>query len=703
MRIIKYELYKLFHTKMFVLILAAAFGLNLYIAMSTNNEVFGGENRIQKFVYEETAGMTLDEAYSYTSTLLSETEEEYFTSTDFDEELWVRRSVLNKAVSEIKTLLDYDEYLNNIELEAQRMTSVSIFADKNSFSYRNISKTPAAYEQVRGTVPVFAPSDGVLLATDNVSSDLLALFVILAAVTAIIYQDRENGLTALIKPLKYGRAKLALSKIITIFVVALICEILFFGADTIVGAMRFGLGDLSRPVQSLSGYIGCNLTINVIGFMSLTYAVKLFSYVLISLILEAMFTRLKNTTAYIAIIAAAGIETALYLFIDANSAFSLLKRINLVSFICSSRLFVTYSNINLFGLPVNLLWAVGTSLVVLILAGVYAVCKLYSDISVSEIKRNSGSGRVRMLPKRAYSYAQYKAFITNKGLLILIAVLAFQVYSCGNIVRRYNLDDSFYSFYCASIGSYETELDADEFIAFEDQRLTDLQTSAVTQEDINELQGRRGFELAKAQYEHLKTIFTDGSAPAKMFYQSGYHEMFGVNGFKKDYSLALVAILSICLAVSPLIAYDNRCKMGYLLYATKAGKKTYLKHNIFVSVTVAVLTSLFVYISYFLQMLKLYGYDGISETIKCLEVYQEMLNIPIWGYIVLLLLYRTAVLSILSGIVLWISSKCQSTTAAAIISMAVFAFPIVVYLAGADFIETILIPLSGNREVLRII
>lgn len=703
MRIIKNELYKLFHTKMFVLILAAALGLNLYIAMSTNAESFNGENRIQKSIYAQTAGMTLDDAYGYTSTLLSETEEEYFASADFDEELWVKRHTLNKAVSEIKTLLNYDEYLDNIELEAQRMTSVSIFADKNSFSYRNISKTPAAYKRVRGTVPVFAPSAGVLLATDNVFSDLLAMFVILAAVTAIFYQDRENGLTALIKPLKYGRAKLALSKIITILVVALLCEILFYGTDVAVGAMRFGLGDLRRPVQSLSGYIGCNLTISVFSFMTLTYVVKLFSYFLVSLILDSMFTRLKNATAYVAITATAGIETALYLLIDANSAFSLLKRINLVSFVCSSRLFVTYSNVNLFGLPVNLLWAVGISLVALILAGVYAVCKLYSNISVSEIKRNAGSGRVRMLPKCAYSYAQYKAYVTNKGLLILVAVLAFQIYSCGNIVRRYNLDDSFYSYYCALIASYDTQTEADEFVELERQRLDELMTSAVTQEDINELQGRRGFDLAKAQYEHLKTIFTDGSAPTKMFYQSCYNEMFGVNGFKKDYSLALVAILSLCFAVSPLIAYDNRCKMGYLLYATKAGKKTYLEHNIFVSVTIAVLTSLFVYIPYFLQMLKLYGYDGISETIRCIEAYKGMLDIPIWGYIILLLLYRMAVLSILSGIVLWISSKCQSTTAAAIISMAAFALPVVVYLAGADFIETILIPLSGNREVLRII
>lgn len=167
--------------------------------------------------------------------------------------------------------------------------------------------------------------------------------------------------------------------------------------------------------------------------------------------------------------------------------------------------------------------------------------------------------------------------------------------------------------------------------------------------------------------------------------------------------MALVAILSVCLAISPLIAYDNRCKMGYLLYATKAGKKLYLKHNTFVSITVAVTTSLIVYIPYFLQMLKIYGFDGIGETIKCLEAYKGMPDIPIWGYIILLLLYRMAVLSVLSGIVLWISSKCQSTTAAAIISLAVFALPVAVYLAGADFIETILIPLSGNREVLRII
>ena len=84
---------------------------------------------------------------------------------------------------------------------------------------------------------------------------------------------------------------------------------------------------------------------------------KLSALFICALIVSALFIRLKNTTAYLCAIGITAVEVALYLLISETSAFSVLKQINLAAFINTSRLFVTYTNINLFGYPINLIGA----------------------------------------------------------------------------------------------------------------------------------------------------------------------------------------------------------------------------------------------------------------------------------------------------------------------------------------------------------
>ena len=65
--------------------------------------------------------------------------------------------------------------------------------------------------------------------------------------------------------------------------------------------------------------------------------------------------------------------------------------------------------------------------------------------------------------------------------------------------------------------------------------------------------------------------------------------------------------------LSPLIAYDNRCRIGYVIYTTRAGKKTYLKHNCIIAIICAILASVFTYIPYFAQILSAYGTAGLAR------------------------------------------------------------------------------------------
>ena len=186
-----------------------------------------------------------------------------------------------------------------------------------------------------------------------------------------------------------------------------------------------------------------------------------------------------------------------------------------------------------------------------------------------------------------------------------------------------------------------------------------------------------------------------------MYYTTGWDNLFGVKGFKTDYKLGLIAILGICFAVSPLIAYDNRARIGFLLYATKSGRRTYFVHNAVMAAIFATVVSLAVYIPHYIQMLMTYGTQGILDPVSGIISYSKLGGLPVLGYLILLTLYRIISLILFSELVLVISYKSKSPTTATVATLAAFALPIVIYLAGAEFMQWLCWGVSGNKEILR--
>ncbi len=699
--IIKNEIYKLIHSRVFILVLGCALLLNLYILLSEDfNKQYSSTD--YKEYYEEVKDLTLEEAHTYTQSKIDDLAFSLDTES-FDFNKWMLRSMYSEQLTQLEAVSKYYEYLENIDATAQTMTSVSIFAKKDSFSYRNIVKTPPAYDPVRSVRPTFDTSFGILLTVNNTPSDLLMLFIILTAITVVFYKDRESGVTALIKPLKYGRARLALNKVFVVFLVCLLAEGLIFGSNLAVGSYRYGLGDLFRPIQSLEGYLGCNLPISVAEFLALTFLFKLLALYICALIAGTLFIRLKNTTAYLSAIGITAIEVALYLLISETSALSVLKQINLAAFVNSSRLFVTYTNINLFGYPINLIGATIVASIALIIAFILLTVKLYTSISISEIKKSAGFFKHISVSKKLWHYCAYKLLVMHKGALILAAILAVQIYTAYDYSKPYNPADNYYLGYCNTIYSLETDEEVHEYIQSEIERFEALNNALMQGANVgDELRAKDGFDIIVAQYEAAREIAKPGELSSLMYYQTGFKDMFGVslNGYIHDYVLGLIATLAICFAVAPIIAYDNRVRIGYLLYTTKSGKRAYLKHTQVSSALFAIATSFATYIPYCLQLLYAYGVQGLNDSIRAIAEYANFINISNLGYMAILLVYRTLILVILSQLVLLIASKCKSQTTSIIICLAVFVLPVIVYIAGADIAQYISLPLSGNREVM---
>gem|GEM_PF-6927020 len=79
------------------------------------------------------------------------------------------------------------------------------------------------------------------------------------------------------------------------------------------------MGDLSRPAQSLKGFIRCNLPINVGTASALIFAVKIAAAFLSALIFRFLCTAFYSVYAYIAAVVIAVVEVTLYVTIEENS------------------------------------------------------------------------------------------------------------------------------------------------------------------------------------------------------------------------------------------------------------------------------------------------------------------------------------------------------------------------------------------------
>lgn len=697
--ILRNEIFKLIHSRIFLFVLACALLLNIYAAYSENFGMSCPAAEYKEY-YAIADGKNFQEAYDYTVAR----RDNMFAGWEMEK--WHVRLMMNAQLEQLRAVATYPDYLKSIDDSAATMTAVSIFADPDSFSYKNIVKTPSAYDRVRSIRPKFAPSNGALLATENIFSDLLLLFLIFTAVTVVFYKDRESMITALIKPLRYGRTRLAVMKTATVFLCCLFGLGLFFGLNLMIGSARFGLGDLSRPVQSLEGYLGCNLPISVGQFLVLTFIFKLFSMFICALIAQALFIRLKNIHAYLVIIAAAGVETALFLLISETSLFSVFKQINLAAFVRASRIFRTYQNINFFNTPINLLWSTVAAIVVLMICLFILTLRLYQTISISEIKKTRRRKHLRHIPKHLFSYTLYKQFVLHKGVLIILAALAFQVYTAYNYTRPYNITDNYYSAYTYEVYGMATPNDVYDYMTTAGEELNEGYVAAMNGQlqDNGYWSRRNAFEKLASQYKRVYNV-SRSRIPSMMYYTSGYEELFGVTktGLKQDYVLGFIAILGICFAVAPMIAYDNRARIGFLLYTTAAGKRRYFVHKAVAAAIFTFMISLAVYLPYYFQILRAYGIVGITESVRAVPGFENLAEASVVGYLIIMTLLRVFSLTCFAELVLYMSHRAKSPTTVTILTLALFALPILIYLAGANFMQWLCWPVSINREILRAI
>ena len=595
-------------------------------------------------------------------------------------------TLYGEVLPEFEMLADYKAYLDGIEQNAVQMGTLSLFADSNSFESKVIAETPSAYEHLRDTQIKIEFPDGAESVTQN---NFLWTGLIFAVVfsTTLFYEDMETGSARVIRATRNGRNMLLTVRLFVLILSSFFVGLMLVGGPFLVNLLRWGLGDLGKPIQSLPAFYSSPLKITVGGYYLLQICAIAIAVFITEIITAFVCNLLGNSVAvYAAMIGVQSLETISFLFISRNSVLNLLKYINLISFCNIQTLFSNFWALNIVGRPVSLQIVLLVAIPLLLLIPVILLYHLSFTrepihLTLPKFLQREKKFHFSLLPKETY-----RLFITQKAVFVLAILMVVQWYSYTSFAPVYDQDDLRLRSYISAINGKlddaglifiaEQEKYYDnlyEALNQLDQRYQDGKLSEdsyqITQNAINQqLAGRTHFETFKSEAERLlsegKSVF---------LYRTGYELIFGNSGAKTVAMQGILAMIFISLALSGIYAVDNESGFARLLSSTKRGRGYLLSRKLALAGFVSIIVTLSVYVPYIFNILDFYGDFQILESVQLLKNFP--IDISILWYIFLLMIFRAGLCGIASCVVTWISRKSQTVRSSLIVSLLVTVLP----------------------------
>lgn len=625
-------------------------------------------------------------------TLLEEYEaEEYLVYT---EHLYSELMLITDIYTEVAGCYEYEEYLAGIEEQAAQLAAVSLFADPDSFSYKNIMRTPQDFSHLKGSYLQAGPSKGISAATGFSGTDLIALLMILSVVVTVVTREKEQNQLLLTRTTYKGRTSLGVAKLLTCFTAALFAELLLYGVNFAVAFQSYGVGSLNRQLQSVYAFRGSNLNITVLEYLILFLLIKLVVYcAFAALTFQITVYFEKAVQVYIALAAALGIEAALYASISGTSYLCLFKYVNLVAFADVQNLLTVYQNRNLFGQPVNAIPLFAVSVSILF---VFCTSAAIAAFSKRGVIRNEG-GRLKRSGRRLsagrtnklFFHECFKILVGGKVLLILAAFGLAQWFFYTPMSEGFSsADDIYYKHYMLELEGVYNQ-DSEAYLEAEEARFAQIMeemTEAlegagednwyVLMKYQEMLAPQTAFYLVLAHAEYLK------SSGGEFVYDLGYQLLTGhERAGSMDIRLALLAaaVLICCTAYVYTVEYQNG--MNALIRTTLYGRRRTFWHKLGISVAVVTAIYALTYGPYFYNVFSTYGSRGLGAP-ACSMEHLEGWTISIGQYLLLISAMRYAGLLLAMLLVFWLSAKLKSGILTMLAAAALLVLPLLLSLLG---------------------
>ena len=637
-------------------------------------------------------------AYKNINTVDPDEALDLYSGFEFDEMEFSAEAFLNKTIkSELSELVSYEEYLKGITDTAKRMTSVSIFADKDSFTYRNAIKTADVYEKLKGKINIEAgPSKGMELWSGNGFTGLIIMLVMLMIINEMIIKDRESGQMNLLFTMEKGRGTHGFIKIMVCFFSAFIVTFVVLLTACVSCSFIFGIGNVLRPIQSIVGLKGCTMEVSVLGYMLIYFLLMALAAAVISIIFFLIASKFKTSVyVYFGIATVAGIEAVLYYLIKENSYLAFFREFNLLSFLNPGRYLSLYGNVSLLGYPVNRLIFVICSLALIVFILLPLAVKIYSVQPTITVQKKEDGIPLRILKKgrlqsvSVWGHEFYKLFVCG-GVLGVLTL--FVLYSVLNFTpeREYFENESavYYKNYALA---FQGEITEDTLKAIEKERKRyedirdemrkvlsgaspELAGSIATQyQDM--LKPEAGLDLLFSKLDGLK------ENGGYILYDTGYRMLsFDRLAERKELTMAITASLMLVLSLTFLFAGDDSIHIDRVTSVCINGRRRLYIKKIVIGMMVALIIWCMNYLPYIISVLNVYGCQGLEYPAQSVSTLSgtvfEKLNMTVRGSIIVLCFLKYLGLAAELFILSAVSKKIRSIGGTMVAGICLLAGPL---------------------------
>lgn len=608
---------------------------------------------------------------------------------------------LKTIVYEYDEAAGYDAFLDSIAQKAQQLSSISIFANSaDGYDLANIEATARAFEGMRGIPIQYYPQRGLVTALDFALTDVVAVFAMLLLATVLVRFERDTGLLALIRSARAGRCKTALAKLAALALSLAPVLVLLYGVNLIYCHACYGLGPLSRSVQSVPALMRTTLSLSVgqyIGLFLLTKwaaALAAGAWVMLAMLAaKRLFTGVLAAGGFLAL------NLLVRSLVPATSRWNVLKYANLVSLLRTNEFLGRYHNLYWFGRPLALAVVTAVTAVVCCTAFCALFCLVFTRgrlQAAQKLALRAPAPLRRFWARHAragttpFGTELFKLFCVGGAALILCLFGAYQVYDAVQTESYIDADEIYYRYYMQNMqGPLRAETlgwlksESEKF-----QPLVQLQSAlaagSISQAEYSALM--MGYDSLQREMGTYQRVLAEAQRAAQLtrcqlVYGTGWLRLFDTAD-ARDAADALAAALLCCVCFAGLFAMEKQTGMARVVCAAPLGRSYTVKCKLrAAALACGVLAALGV-LPRFWVALRDYGLACPFAPLYSLPAYAAMPELPLILLILLMLGARYAALRLMAGCVLALGQRTGSTFGAMFAAALPLCLPLLLCVCG---------------------
>ncbi len=459
----------------------------------------------------------------------------------------------SEALKRIEQAEQYQDWRESYVGEMQLKISSGLFGEENSTSVKEMERAITIYDKLDG---IEVQPVNQITAEAVLSFPVPFLFALLACVSSAIilfFQERTDGMHALLKTMK-GFRKLFAQKAGTVLFVTWFTFLLLVITQWTIASFWLGVPYLLEPIQSVFGYHTVPFTLNV-----LSYSLLCYGWQLLLLLTVVFFTVLvvSSMDHYGTIALCIGIFVVLG-WLTGSSTMIWIDSLSIFTLYDAPYFFSHDFVLPLFGLllPQNIFCLLYVILIGCICG--YGAYHFYCVKSFGAKERNHGLMNKLRFGKSLASFERQRFWKHSAAAFVLVIAAGIEIYRSLSFVYYPSAGMMSYLRY-SEVLSGEKSAEKEAYLMQEEERLMEASSSG-NPETVNEA----GFMRAKNQYEM-------SADDMPYVYLDGFSYWFSMTS--KEYRF----LSSVIAAIASILVFSLYCAMedetGMVMLENAYGKQ----------------------------------------------------------------------------------------------------------------------------------